>query len=96
MKIKSKLKEKIEEVKNLMFLENKEHEYESDENKEFPTVNVKIENLEDSNVNKYKERYLQDNNDIEALYYIADDSYKVSSILHRIMITKMLLISSQD
>jgi hypothetical protein len=96
MKIKSKLKEKIEEVKNLMFLENKEHEYESDENKEFPTVNIKIENLEDSNVNKYKERYLQDNNDIEALYHIADDSYKVSSILHRIMITKMLLISSQD
>jgi tetratricopeptide (TPR) repeat protein len=90
MKIKSKLKEKIEEVKNLMFLENMEHEYESDENKEFPTVNIKLENLEDSNVNKYKERYLQDNNDKEALYYIADDYYKVGEFLNRIMITKQL------
>ncbi len=94
MKIKSKLKEKIEEVKNLMFLENKEHEYESDENKEFPTVNIiKFENLEDSNINKFKERYLQDNNDIEALYHVADDSFKVTTFLIRIMISKLLLIS---
>lgn len=76
-KIKSKLKEKIDEVKNLMFISNKEVN-DSEDDKELPSVNImRLENVEDYKINKYKDLLQKDNNDKEALFYLGCDAFKV-------------------
>lgn len=78
MKIKSKLKDKIEEVKNLIFFNNKEEENESEEDKELPIMNVmKIEIAEDPNIHKYKDIIQRDPNNNEALFFLGNDAFKV-------------------
>lgn len=79
MKIKSKLREKLSEVKNMMFLRQNEEEDYSQEEKELPVMNImKLEaDVEDPNIVKHKEVLEKNPYQRDSLFYVANYEYKV-------------------
>lgn len=78
MKIKSKLKEKLIEVKNLMFNQNMVSDNDSENEREYPIFNIiKVDNEEHRILSKQKQKYELNSSDKEALFYLGNHYFKV-------------------
>ena len=82
LKIKTKLKEKLVEIKHLKFNDKNESDGDSESDKDLPLINIlKVENevplIEEKNLLKFKNQYKLDENDKESLFYLGNHHFRL-------------------